>query len=127
MNTNSLILAVAAPANNNVTAFQGGLVTFEYVIPIFLIMIFAAALFSSKTKIPHTMILLGFGVCISLISLKGLSIPNFNINPNLVITFIIPPLIFEAMMNVDYKRFKAIRISALLLATIGVILATLIG
>ncbi len=127
---NSLILAVAAPANNSVTAFQGGPLTFEYVIPIFLTMIFAAALFSSKTKIPHTMILLGFGVCISLISLKGLGIPNFNqfnINPNLVITFIIPPLIFEAMMNVDYKRFKAIRISALLLATIGVILATLVG
>ena len=37
------------------------------------------------------------------------------------------PLIFEAMMNVDYKQFKAIRISALLLATIGVVLATLIG
>src|SRR5215467_14715627 len=108
----------------------GGLVTFEYLIPIFLIMIFAAALFSSKTKIPHTMILLGFGVCISLISLKGLGIPNFNqfnISPNLVVTFIIPPLIFEAMMNVDYKQFKAIRISALLLATIGVILVTLIG
>jgi len=109
---------------------QGGTLTFEYAIPIFLVMIFAAALFSSKTKIPHTMILLGFGICISLISFKGLDIPNlnqFNINPNLVITFIIPPLIFEAMMNVDYKRFKAIRISALLLATIGVILATLIG
>jgi len=106
---------------------QGGPLTFEYVIPIFLIMIFVAAFFSSKTKIPHTMILLGFGVCISFISLKGLAIPNFNINPNLVITFIIPPLIFEAMMNVDYKRFKAIRISSLLLATIGVILATLIG
>ena len=67
---------------------QGGLLAFKYVIPIFLIMIFAAALFSSKTKIPHTMILLGFGVCISLISMKGLVIPNFNqfnINPNLVI------------------------------------------
>jgi len=125
MNTNSLILAVAAPANTALN--QGGLVTFEYLIPIFLIMIFAAALFSSKTKIPHTMILLAFGVCISLISLKGLGIPNFNINANLVITFIIPPLIFEAMMNVDYKRFKAIRISVLLLATIGVILATVIG
>jgi Na+:H+ antiporter len=44
-----------------------------------------------------------------------------------VITFIIPPLIFEAMMKVDYKQFKAIRISALLLATLGVVLATLIG
>lgn len=52
---------------------------------------------------------------------------QFKINPNLVITFIIPPLIFEAMMKVDYKQFKAIRISALLLATLGVVLATLIG
>ncbi len=79
MNTDSLILAVAAPANNNVMALnQGSPLTFEYIIPTFLIMIFAAALFSYKTKIPHTMILLGFGVCISLISLKGLGIPNFN-------------------------------------------------
>jgi NhaP-type Na+/H+ or K+/H+ antiporter len=129
LNTDSLILAVAAPAYNNVMALnQGSSPTFEYVIPTFLIMIFAAALFSSKTKIPHTMILLGFGVCISIISLKD--IPNFNqfnINPNLVITFIIPPVIFEAMINVDYKQFKAIRISAVLLATIGVILSTLVG
>jgi NhaP-type Na+/H+ or K+/H+ antiporter len=31
------------------------------------------------------------------------------------------------MMNVDYKHFKAVRISALLLATVGVVLATLVG
>jgi Na+:H+ antiporter len=129
--TNVDIAALLALGNSIMGFSQGGnALTFEYIIPIFLIMIFAAALFSSKTKIPHTMILLGFGICISLIGLFGLGIPGFiqfNINPNLVITFIIPPLIFEAMMNVDYKQFKAIRISALLLATIGVILATLIG
>jgi monovalent cation:H+ antiporter, CPA1 family len=96
-------------------------------------MVFAAALFSSRTKIPHTMILLGFGISISLLNLTGLldiilvNFSQFKINPNLVITFIIPPLIFEAMMKVDYKQFKAIRISALLLATLGVVLATLIG
>ena len=93
-------------------------------------MVFAPPLFSSKTKIPHTMILLGFGISISFLSLAGSDVVNFSqfkINPNLVITFIIPPLIFEAMMKVDYKQFKAIRISALLLATIGVVLATLIG
>jgi len=124
--------AAAANNNNNVTVFSQGGNTFtpEYGIPIFLVMVFAAALFSSKTKIPHTMILLGFGISISLLSLAGSDIVNFSqfkINPNLVITFIIPPLIFEAMMKVDYKQFKAIRISALLLATIGVVLATLIG
>jgi len=76
------------------------------------------------------MILLGFGISISLVSLAGSDVINFSqfkINPNLVITFIIPPLIFEAMMKVDYKQFKAIRISTLLLATVGVVLATLIG
>ena len=94
-------------------------------------MVFAAALFSSRTKIPHTTILLGFGISISLFNLTGLldivNFSQFKINPNLVITFIIPPLIFEAMMKVDYKQFKAIRMSALLLATLGVVLATLIG
>jgi monovalent cation:H+ antiporter, CPA1 family len=79
------------------------------------------------------MILLGFGISISLLNLTGLldiitvNFSQFKINPNLVITFIIPPLIFEAMMKVDYKQFKAIRISALLLATLGVVVATLIG
>jgi len=77
------------------------------------------------------MILLGFGISISLLNFTGLldivNFSQFKINPNLVITFIIPPLIFEAMMKVDYKQFKAIRISALLLATLGVVLATLIG
>jgi len=77
------------------------------------------------------MILLGFGISISLLNFTGLldivNFSQFKINPNLVITFIIPPLIFEAMMKVDYKQFKAIRISALLLASFGVVLATLIG
>jgi monovalent cation:H+ antiporter, CPA1 family len=132
LNIIAAILAGVAATYNDVTGISqvGNTLTLEYGIPIFLAMVFVAALFSSKTKIPHTMILLGFGISISLLSFAGLDVLNFNqfkINPNLVITFIIPPLIFEAMMKVDYKQFKAIRISALLLATIGVVLATLIG
>jgi hypothetical protein len=42
------------------------------------------------------------------------NIQHFKIDPNLLIDFVIPPLIFEAMMNVDYKQFKPVRISALL-------------
>ena len=131
MNIIAVILAGVDASNNNVTVFfqEGNTLTLEYVIPIFLAMVFAAALFSSKTKMPHTMILLGFGIIISL-GLAGSNVVNFNqfkINPNLVITFIILPLIFEAMIKVDYKQFRAIRISALLLATLGVILTTLIG
>lgn len=128
-----LATVAAANSNNSFGLFSGGQATGftpEYLITIFLAMVFAAALLSSRTKIPHTMILLAFGIAISFLSLIGLDIANirqFTFAPSLIITFIIPPLIFEAMMNVDYKQFRAIRISALLLATIGVILATLIG
>ncbi|MGA9154315.1 MAG: hypothetical protein WBZ36_27345, partial [Candidatus Nitrosopolaris sp.] len=61
MNIIAVILAGVEASNNNVTVFiqEGNTLTLEYVIPIFLAMVFAAALFSSKTKIPHTMILLG--------------------------------------------------------------------
>jgi monovalent cation:H+ antiporter, CPA1 family len=103
--------------------------TSPYVIPIFLSMIFAAAVLSSRTRIPHTMILVAFGIAISFFDFVGLNtvdIKQFRIDPRLVINFIIPPLIFEAMMKVNYKEFKTIRISAILLATIGVVLATLV-
>ncbi len=104
--------------------------TSQYVIPVFLVMIFAAAIFSSKARIPHILMLVIFGIIISFLNLAGpdiIHLKQFRIDPNLIINFIIPPLIFEAMMNVDYKYFKEVRISALLLATIGVIVATLVG
>ena len=110
------------------------LTTSEYLILIFLAMIFAAALFSSRTKVPYTMGLVGIGIDISLFlglargEVGGLNILNFNrLDPKLIIDFIIPPLIFEAMMKVDYyNEFKAIRVSALLLATLGVVIATVV-
>ena len=103
--------------------------TSPYVIPIFLSMIFAAAVLSSRTRIPHIMILVAFGIAISFFDFVGLNtvdIKQFRIDPRVVINFIIPPLIFEAMMKVNYKEFKTIRISAILLATVGVVLATLV-
>ena len=67
----AILGGAAATNNNNVMVFNqvGNTLTLEYGIPIFLAMVFAAALFSSKTKVPHTMILLGFGTSISLLSL----------------------------------------------------------
>jgi CPA1 family monovalent cation:H+ antiporter len=126
----AIITAALATAFSSVGGNGETSLTSEYVIPIFLAMIFAAALFSSRTNVPHTIVLVGFGIVISFLSFAGLEIVNiqhFKIDPNLLIDFVIPPLIFEAMMNVDYKQFKAVRISALLLATVGVVLATLVG
>jgi NhaP-type Na+/H+ or K+/H+ antiporter len=78
--------------------------TLEYAIPIFLLMIFAAAVISSRSKIPHTIVLVLLGIVISIFmtsQFNPLSTKEFNLNPSLVINFIVPPLIFEAMMRVQ--------------------------
>lgn len=102
----------------------------EFLVPIFLATIFVAALFSSRTRVPYTMMLVAIGIALSLL----FKLPDFaqiveqlRLDPKLILGFVIPPLIFEAMMKVDYDSFKKIRISALLLATVGVILATVVG
>lgn len=102
----------------------------EWVIPIFLGMVFISSLFAHKTKIPHTMVLVGIGIAISLVHVSGVGLidkTKFEVDPKLILYFIVPPLIFEAMMKIDREQFKTIRISSLLLSTLGVVLATMVG
>ncbi len=102
----------------------------EWIIPIFLGMIFLASLFATKTKVPYTMILVGIGIAVSFVHVSGfgpIEKSRFLVDPKLILYFIVPPLIFEAMMKIDREQFKTVRISSLLLATLGVVLATLVG
>ena len=102
----------------------------EYVIPIFLVTIFLASLIATRSKIPYTMTLVGIGITISVLDFSGYGIPHiseFRVDPKLILYFVIPPLIFEAMMRIDREQFKTVRISSLVLATVGVALATIIG
>jgi CPA1 family monovalent cation:H+ antiporter len=108
----------------------GHLLSNEFVIPVFLLTIFLASLIATKVKIPYTMILVGIGISISVADFTGHGIPNisgFKVDPKLILYFIIPPLIFEAMMRIDREQFKLVRISALALSTVGVGLATIVG
>src|SRR5438445_6107884 len=106
------------------------LLRIEYLILIFLGTIFIASLISSKIKIPYTMVLVGVGIAISLSHFTGFNLANiaqFKVDPKLILYFIVPPLIFEAMMKIKHEEFKQIQISALLLSTVGILLATLVG
>ncbi|MDE1862163.1 MAG: sodium:proton antiporter [Thaumarchaeota archaeon] len=108
----------------------GSLLRTEWIIPIFLGMIFFASLVANKTRIPYTMVLVVAGIIISLAHVTGFGTfgtTKFEVSPNLILDFIVPPLIFEAMMKIDRERFRTVRISSLLLATLGVVLATLVG
>jgi monovalent cation:H+ antiporter, CPA1 family len=124
-----LLISSLVPSINPPTS-GAILISSQYLIPIFLAMIFAAALLSSRTRIPHIIVLVIFGIGLSFLSFIGLDFVNvsgFRIDPRLIINFVIPPLIFEAMMKVNYKQFKTVRISALLLATAGVVVSTFVA
>lgn len=108
----------------------GHLLSNEYVIPVFLVTIFLATLIATKVKVPYTMILVAIGISISVLDFTGHGIPNisgFKVDPKLILYFVIPPLIFEAMMRIDREHFKTIRLSALMLSTVGVGVATIVG
>lgn len=108
----------------------GALLRTEWIIPIFLGMIFLASLLANKIRIPYTMVLVGMGLVVSLAHVSGIGFidkSRFQVDPKLILYFIVPPLIFEAMMKIDREQFKTVRISSLLLSTLGVVLATLVG
>ena len=65
------------------------------------------------------------GIILSFVSLMINGLDQIKLDPKLIIDFVIPPLIFEAMMRIDYKDFMRVKISVLLLATIGVVITTL--
>jgi len=106
------------------------LADFEFLILIFLGMIFASSVISSRIKIPYTIILVLIGIMISFLSFLDINLidlSSIQFTPELILFFVIPPLIFEAMMKINHIDFKEVRISSLLLATIGTVLATLVG
>jgi CPA1 family monovalent cation:H+ antiporter len=68
--------------------------------------------------------LVAAGIVLSLVGLMINGIDQIHFDSKLIIDFVIPPLIFEAMMRIDYKDFMRVKISVLLLATIGVVVTT---
>ena len=110
--------------------FTEYLVNSQYLIPVFLGSLFAASFLASKIRIPYAIILACVGIVISIFHFVGVNVivfDKFKIDPQLILFFIIPPLIFDAMMRINRIDFKSIQISTFLLATVGTVVATIIG
>lgn len=123
-------------------------ISLELIIAAFLLMTFLTALISVRLKIPYTVILVIIGTTAT-ITLTALSLSSTSLQAGAesLITFlrslynqlvigeggglfvglVIPPLIFEAMIQIRVKELRGVVKPALALATIGVIVATVIG
>jgi len=105
--------------------------SFEFVITAFLAIALTASIISSRTRAPYTIILVLFGVAIAGSSLSSILSVNLLydslIGGGLFVGLVLPPLLFETMMNIRYEEFRAVFTPAIRLATIGVVIATIVG
>jgi CPA1 family monovalent cation:H+ antiporter len=120
------------------------ILSIELVVVAFLLMAFLAAVLSTKLKIPYTLILVLTGVVITLVassfalqggSFEALIAQLRSISAQLLqggggglfVAFVVPPLIFEAMIHLRASDVRVVIKPSLALATVGVLIATLVG
>lgn len=110
----------------------------------FFAIVFIALFVSTRTKLPYTVVLVFVGIALVIASnsllLNGgtfaaivtqikTMMAQLSSGPSggLFVGLVVPPLLFEAMMHIDSKDLRAIFRPAIVLATVGVVVATVVG
>ena len=102
----------------------------EVVITLFLGIMLLAFIASRKLKLPYTVVLVFTGIILAAFSIS--SVAGFNvlydqlIAGGLFVGVILPPLLFESMMDISSREFRVVARSALSLATVGIVVSTVV-
>ncbi|MDG6985965.1 MAG: sodium:proton antiporter [Nitrososphaerota archaeon] len=100
---------------------------------VFLLLALFTVLVSRKTKTPYTLLLVLVGLALSTVA--SLSLPALTgvttffdnlANEQLFVGLILPPILFESIMSVKISDFRAVYRPAMLMATVGVLISTLV-
>ncbi|MGI0078440.1 MAG: cation:proton antiporter [Nitrososphaerales archaeon] len=103
----------------------------ELIIAALLGIMVLASFLSIRAKLPYTLILVFLGVALAASSisifLQSGPIYQIFIQNGLLVGLVVPPLIFEAMLHIRSADLKAVINPSIALATIGVVIATVVG
>jgi Na+:H+ antiporter len=103
----------------------------QLVIVGFLSIALLASIISSKTRTPYTVVLVLLGIILAASSASSLFGVNLIydqlVGGSTFVVLVLPPLLFETMINIRVSAFTSVSRAALLLATLGVVVATLVG
>ena len=111
------------------------MVSVELIITAFLAISLLASVLSKTSKVPYTIILVIAGIILATLH-QTLSNPSLDAVAQefqrlsvggLFVGLILPPLLFESMMSIRIEEFRAVSRPAILMATVGVVIATAVG
>jgi len=113
----------------------------EALVSVFLAVMLVASIISSRARVPYTLVLVILGIVLSVASglFSGGTIQQIVSQINsfftgltgaqgggLFVGLVVPPLLFEAMIHVKSSDLRAVARPAFVLATIGVVISTII-
>jgi CPA1 family monovalent cation:H+ antiporter len=116
---------------SNLPLFQGepGVIQVEIALIFSLLLITGVALFVRKFRFPYTVALVVAGLLLAFVS-NLLALPPQNLNglitSELIMAILVPPLVFEGALHINWRIFRSNLAPILLMAVLGVILGTFI-
>jgi CPA1 family monovalent cation:H+ antiporter len=103
----------------------------ELVVTYFLGIALVASFISQRTRTPYTLILVLLGLGITVLPgpplVPGSLVYEQLVGGGLFVGLLLPALLFESMMSIDEREFRAVLRPSMLLATVGVVIATVVG
>ena len=103
----------------------------ESVIAGFLVVAVLASIISRRINIPYTQFLVILGVALASLSVSSIFgvdlLFNGLVGNGYFVALILPPLLFEAMMNIRSSELRSVINPALALATFGVLISTVVA
>jgi Na+:H+ antiporter len=106
------------------------LVSTELIISAFLAISLIASILSRKTATPYTILLVIIGIILAATSdpiLAPISQVFQNLRQGgLFVGLVLPPLLFQSMMSIKTEEFRAVSRPAIILATVGVVVASFV-
>ena len=103
----------------------------ETIIAGFLVLTVVASIVSRRIRIPYTVMLVVLGIALASLSASSIFgvdlIFNSLVGNGYFVALILPPLLFEAMMNIRSTELRSIINPALALATVGVVISTVVA
>lgn len=103
----------------------------QLVVTSFLAIALVASFIAQRTRTPYTMTLVLLGLAISALPgpflIPGNVIYEQLVGGGLFVGLVLPALLFESMMNIQEREFRAVLRPSMLMATAGVVIATVVG
>jgi len=86
---------------------------------------FLGAILSERLKASYPTVMIAIGFALSFLKIGG-ALSSISFDSNLILGFIVPPLIFEAAMRTRLETFRTVEKTVLSLAIFGVVISALV-